>query len=281
MHGESQRHDRPEGQHERAGDDGNQGLRRKASALREGVGAAVGSVEPRLVDSLRQRNGIHGDRRVIGRPPPSCRTNAAPQYATNRTPSARRAPSPPEGGRARNSPGRVSRYGLPPMRPPIPLALEAAAAARRGRALARRRPRRRHDAAREAALEARPGRDRPARAPAARRARCSSRRRTARRRPRRWWPRSCARGPRSRTTAPGANLVSGVASTLLRADGAELGLFEVDEAALPEVARRVRPKALLLGQPLPRPARPLRRARDRRRALARRRRDAARRRRSS
>src|SRR5881275_1364879 len=45
----------------------------------------------------------------------------------------------------------------------------------------------------------------------------------------------------------GANLVSGIASTLLSADGAELGLFEVDEAALPEVARRVRPKALLLG----------------------------------
>jgi UDP-N-acetylmuramyl tripeptide synthase len=45
----------------------------------------------------------------------------------------------------------------------------------------------------------------------------------------------------------GANLVSGIASTLLRAGGAELGLFEVDEAALPEVARRVRPKALLLG----------------------------------
>ena len=45
----------------------------------------------------------------------------------------------------------------------------------------------------------------------------------------------------------GANLVSGIASTLLRASGAELGLFEVDEAALPEVARRVRPKALLLG----------------------------------
>jgi UDP-N-acetylmuramyl tripeptide synthase len=45
----------------------------------------------------------------------------------------------------------------------------------------------------------------------------------------------------------GANLVSGVASTLLRAGRAELGLFEVDEGALPEVARRVRPKALLLG----------------------------------
>src|SRR3954447_1254149 len=45
----------------------------------------------------------------------------------------------------------------------------------------------------------------------------------------------------------GANLVSGIASTLLRAHNAELGLFEVDEAALPEGARRVRPKALLLG----------------------------------
>ena len=45
----------------------------------------------------------------------------------------------------------------------------------------------------------------------------------------------------------GANLVSGVASSLLRSGGAALGLFEVDEGALPEVARRVRPKALLLG----------------------------------
>jgi UDP-N-acetylmuramyl tripeptide synthase len=44
----------------------------------------------------------------------------------------------------------------------------------------------------------------------------------------------------------GANLVSGVASTLLAADGAELGLFEVDEAALPEVARLVRPRVLCL-----------------------------------
>jgi lipid II isoglutaminyl synthase (glutamine-hydrolysing) len=47
--------------------------------------------------------------------------------------------------------------------------------------------------------------------------------------------------------ASGANLVSGVASTLLSVRGAELGLFEVDEAALPEVARRVRPRALALG----------------------------------
>jgi UDP-N-acetylmuramyl tripeptide synthase len=45
----------------------------------------------------------------------------------------------------------------------------------------------------------------------------------------------------------GANLVSGVASALLDANGAELGLFEVDEAALSEVAARVRPRALCLG----------------------------------
>lgn len=45
----------------------------------------------------------------------------------------------------------------------------------------------------------------------------------------------------------GANLVSGVASTLLDARGAELGLFEVDEAALSEVAERVRPRAVCLG----------------------------------
>jgi UDP-N-acetylmuramyl tripeptide synthase len=44
----------------------------------------------------------------------------------------------------------------------------------------------------------------------------------------------------------GANLVSGVASTLLAARGAELGLLEVDEAALPEVVRRVRPRVVLL-----------------------------------
>src|SRR2546421_8017266 len=46
----------------------------------------------------------------------------------------------------------------------------------------------------------------------------------------------------------GANLVSGVTSTLLAAPrGAELGLFEVDEGALPEVARRLEPRAVCLG----------------------------------
>ena len=66
----------------------------------------------------------------------------------------------------------------------------------------------------------------------------------------------------------GANLVSGVASTLLAADGAELGLFEVDEGAFPG-HRRSRPAAGgLPRQPVPRPARPLRRARADRGALA-------------
>src|SRR6266511_4221185 len=45
----------------------------------------------------------------------------------------------------------------------------------------------------------------------------------------------------------GANLISGVASTLLDASDAELGLFEVDEGALPGVARRVRPRVVCLG----------------------------------
>ncbi len=44
----------------------------------------------------------------------------------------------------------------------------------------------------------------------------------------------------------GANLVSGVASSLLRMRDAELGLFEVDEGALPELARRLQPRAMLL-----------------------------------
>ena len=54
-----------------------------------------------------------------------------------------------------------------------------------------------------------------------------------------------------------------------RASGAELGLFEVDEAALPDVAAACPAARGLSRQPLPRPARPLRRARARRRALAR------------
>ena len=44
----------------------------------------------------------------------------------------------------------------------------------------------------------------------------------------------------------GANLASGVTSTLLAAQDAELGLLEVDEFALPEVMRRTRPRAVCL-----------------------------------
>jgi lipid II isoglutaminyl synthase (glutamine-hydrolysing) len=47
--------------------------------------------------------------------------------------------------------------------------------------------------------------------------------------------------------AAGANLVSGVASALLADPDAELGLFEVDEGALPELLRRLRPGAVCLG----------------------------------
>jgi UDP-N-acetylmuramyl tripeptide synthase len=45
----------------------------------------------------------------------------------------------------------------------------------------------------------------------------------------------------------GANLVSGVTSTLLDSRGAELGLFEVDEGAFPDLAHRLRPRAVCLG----------------------------------
>ncbi len=44
----------------------------------------------------------------------------------------------------------------------------------------------------------------------------------------------------------GANLVSGVASALLAGRGAELGLFEVDEGAFPDVSHRIRPRAVCL-----------------------------------
>src|SRR6185312_3850180 len=47
--------------------------------------------------------------------------------------------------------------------------------------------------------------------------------------------------------ASGANLLSGIASTLLAADRAELGLLEIDEGALPEAVRRLQPRAVLLG----------------------------------
>ena len=45
----------------------------------------------------------------------------------------------------------------------------------------------------------------------------------------------------------GANLLSGIASALVAARHAELGLFEVDEGALPEALARTRPQVVMLG----------------------------------
>ncbi|HEU4973024.1 MAG TPA: Mur ligase family protein, partial [Gaiellaceae bacterium] len=45
----------------------------------------------------------------------------------------------------------------------------------------------------------------------------------------------------------GANLLSGIASALVASRNAELGLFEVDEAALPEAVERLRPRVVTLG----------------------------------
>ena len=45
----------------------------------------------------------------------------------------------------------------------------------------------------------------------------------------------------------GANLLSGIASALVAGRRAELGLFEVDEGALPEALARTRPRAVALG----------------------------------
>jgi UDP-N-acetylmuramyl tripeptide synthase len=45
----------------------------------------------------------------------------------------------------------------------------------------------------------------------------------------------------------GANLASGITSTLLDANGADLGLLEVDEFVLPEVMRRTHPRVVCLG----------------------------------
>ena len=78
-------------------------------------------------------------------------------------------------------------------------------------------------------------------------------------------------------------MAGGVASALAdaprrggRALTGDFGLFEVDEFWLAPVVDELEPRALLLVEPVPRPARPLRRARDHRRALGRRRRRARR-----
>ena len=56
-------------------------------------------------------------------------------------------------------------------------------------------------------------------------------------------------GPRVRLAhnAAGANLASGVASALIASRDGELGLFEVDEAALPDLAAELEPRVICLG----------------------------------
>ena len=84
-----------------------------------------------------------------------------------------------------------------------------------------------------------------------------------------------ARDPRARrrtrscTTAPGPTwpAASPPRCAARRGGEGDTGLFEVDEFWLDQVVPELAARALLLGQPLPRPARPLRRARDDRRPL--------------
>ena len=70
----------------------------------------------------------------------------------------------------------------------------------------------------------------------------------------------------------GANMAGGIASAMLEARGrgtppADIGLFEVDEFYVPQVADQLAAAGDPARQPLPRPARPLRRARDDRRPV--------------
>jgi UDP-N-acetylmuramyl tripeptide synthase len=53
-------------------------------------------------------------------------------------------------------------------------------------------------------------------------------------------------GSRLAWNQSGANLLSGIASELVSARRADLGLFEVDEAAFPEAASRMRPRVVVL-----------------------------------
>jgi len=55
-----------------------------------------------------------------------------------------------------------------------------------------------------------------------------------------------ASGTKVAANTAGANLERGVATALLNADGAEVALFEVDEAALPALTAQTRPRAVTL-----------------------------------
>ena len=55
-----------------------------------------------------------------------------------------------------------------------------------------------------------------------------------------------AAGAKVAANTAGSNLERGVATALLNADGAEVALFEVDEAALPGIAQQTRPRVVTL-----------------------------------
>ena len=79
------------------------------------------------------------------------------------------------------------------------------------------------------------------------RARRSSRRRTGRRRRRRWSPRSSAAKVTLAHNRAGANLVSGVASALLAADGRRSRPLRGRRGRAPRDRRAIRPQAVCLG----------------------------------
>ena len=139
---------------------------------------------------------------------------------------------------------------------------------------------RRHEPARQGAAAAGAGRDRAARAPAARGQRARSRRPTARRRRPRWRPSILERaGIATVHNVAGANMAGGVASALLRAPRRRAGsaCSRSTSSGSSDVAAALRAARDRARQPVPRPARPLRRARDDRRPLGGARGDAARR----
>ena len=129
---------------------------------------------------------------------------------------------------------------------------DAARARGRGRTLRRRAlppggSGRRDDPPRQAPLDRRPGCRRPAGGPPRARlgARLGHERQDDDDGDGRRDPRRAAR--LQPLQGAGEPALRAIASTLLDSPGAELGLFEVDEAALPEVARRLQPRLIALG----------------------------------
>ena len=94
---------------------------------------------------------------------------------------------------------------------------------------------------------------------------------TARRRPPTWRPRALSDAGREIVhNSEGANLLSGIATAFARRPAARFALLEIDEAIVPSAARSPGSAARRgAHQPVPRPARPLRRGRPPGRRLAR------------